>query len=183
MATKPTFNTLGMKVNKDTEIVKFNDKEIKVIQYLPISDKIDLIQTALQKAEENGVYNDMLLEVYFNVNIIYLYTDILFTEKQKEDELAIYDAFQSSGLLNEILAAMDEKEYNSLVSFLAAMKQDNLTYGNSAAAVIRQIVQDLPKNAEAAANFVDGFDETKYSQVFNLAQATGYKNGAKSSTE
>jgi hypothetical protein len=43
MATKPTFNTLGMKVNKDTEIVKFNDKEIKVTQYLPISDKIDLI--------------------------------------------------------------------------------------------------------------------------------------------
>ena len=183
MATKPTFNTLNMKVNKDTEIIKFNDKEIKVLQYLPISDKIDLIQVALQKSEENGIYNDMKLEVYFNVNLIYLYTDILFTEKQKEDEFAIYDAFQSSGLLNEIIAAMDEREYASLLNFLAAMKADTLTYGNSAAAVIRQIVQDLPKNAEVAANFIDNFDETKYGQVFKLAEATGYKNSAKLTTE
>lgn len=175
MATKPTFNTLGLKLNKEITIVKFNDKEIKVLQYLPISDKIDLIQVALQKSEENGIYNDMKLEVYFNVNLIYLYTDILFTEKQKEDEFAIYDAFQSSGLLNEIIAAMDAKEYNTLLNFLGVMKQDNLTYGNSAAAVIRQIVQDLPKNAEAAANLVEGFDETKYKQVIDLAQATGMR--------
>ena len=183
MATKPTFNTLGIKLKKETETVKFNDKEIKVLQYLPISDKIDLIQTALQKSEENGIYNDMLLEVYFNLNIIYLYTDILFTEKQKEDELAIYDAFQTSGLLNQIIAAMDEKEYNTLLAFLTTMKQDNLTYGNSTAAVLRQVIQDLPQNAEAAANFIDNFDETKYGQVFKLAEATGYKNSAKLTTE
>lgn len=175
MATRPTFNTLGIKVNKETETVKFNDKEIKVLQYLPISDKIDLIQIALQKAEENGIYNDMKLEVYFNVNILYLYTDIIFTDKQKEDEFAIYDAFQSSGLLSEILAAIGNTEYNNLLGFLTAMKNDNLTYGNSAAAVIRQIVQDLPKNAEAAANLVENFDETKYKQVVDLAQATGMK--------
>lgn len=40
----------------------------------------------LQQAEENGVYNPMLLEQRFNLNLVYMYTNITFTEKQKEDE-------------------------------------------------------------------------------------------------
>jgi hypothetical protein len=112
--------------------------------------------------------------MYFNLGIIYLYTDITFTEKQREDEFKLYDSFQSTGLLDIIIQAIDESEYDALLGYLKQMKQDIITYKNSAAAIIQTFVQDLPKNAEAAANIVDNFDPNKYQQLLGLAKSTGF---------
>ena len=177
MAIKPTFNTLNVKTNKQFKTITYNDKEIKVSQYLPVEQKIDLIQIALQKAEEDGIYNDIKLDVFFNMNIIYTYTDITFTDKQRED------AFQSSGFLTQILAAIPEDELKSLIDYMNIMKSEILNYKNTAGAVLQSLIQDLPKNAQAAANIVNSFDETKYKQIIDLAQATGINNSTISTSK
>ena len=174
MATKTTFNALNLKIDKTYNTITFNDKQIKIAKYLPIEDKIDLIQNAFQKSLEGGIFNDLKLDMYFNLGIIYLYTDITFTEKQREDEFKLYDSFQSTGLLDMIIQAIDESEYDALLGYLKQMKQDIITYKNSAAALIQTFVQDLPKNAEAAANIVDNFDPNKYQQLLGLAKSTGF---------
>lgn len=183
MAIKPTFNTLNVKTNKQFKTITYNDKEIKVSQYLPVEQKIDLIQIALQKAEEDGIYNDIKLDVFFNMNIIYTYTDITFTDKQREDEYKLYDAFQSSGLLTQILAAIPEDELKSLIDYMNIMKSEILNYKNTAGAVLQSLIQDLPKNAQAAADIVNSFDETKYKQIIDLAQATGINNSTISTSK
>ena len=124
--------------------------EVNVKKYLPISDKIDLIQIALQKAEEDGIYNEMKLDMYFHLNIIYLYTDIEFTDEDKEDEMALYDILESNDIINEILGVLEDDEYNVLKEYLIEMKNESLQYKNTAAAVLTRIIQDLPKNAAAA---------------------------------
>ena len=79
MATKPTFASLKLTLNKEVNEVVFQEKTIEVKKYLPIEDKIDLVQIALQMSEEDGIYNEALLDMYFNLYLVFLYTNIQFT--------------------------------------------------------------------------------------------------------
>lgn len=180
MAKTVSYANMKLKVDTSVNTFKFNDFEIEVKKYLPIEDKIDLIQVALQRAEEGGIYNDLKLEMYFNLNIVYLYTNIQFTAKQREDEAKLYDAMQSNGLITQVIAAMDEDEYVNLVDELETVKNDRMNYGTTAAALLRSVINDLPKSAEAAAAIVDGFDPEKYKAVVDFAKAA---NGGRELSE
>lgn len=150
---------------------KIGQKEFSIQTYLPISDKIDLIQIALQKAEEDGIYNELKLDAYFHLNIVYLYTDIEFSEEDRKDELVLYDILEQNHVIDMVVSTIGEKEYNYLVEYLDIMKHENLEYKNTAAAVMRSIIQDLPKNAAAAKEIMDSFDPNKYQEVVNFATA------------
>jgi len=156
---------------KEYNTVKLNSLEVKVLQYLPISDKIDIVQIALQKSEEGGTYNELLLDMYFHLHIIFCYTDLEFSEEDLSDLMELYDRLESHGFVNEIIEAMNDDEYNNLRDYLDIMKMENLKYKNTAAAVISRIVQDLPRNAEAAKEILDTFDPQKYQEVINFATA------------
>ena len=159
-------------LNLNTKIPTIKLKNgIQVKKYIPTSDKIDLIQIALQKAEEDGIYNEVKLDCYFHLNIIYLYTDLEFSEEDREDEMKLYDILEHNDIINQVIAAIDEDEYTDLKDKMLDMKCDFLTYKNTAAAVLTRIVQDLPKNAAAAKEIVDSFDQSKYQEVINFATA------------
>ncbi len=68
-----------------------------MLQYLPAQDKYDLLMITLQKSLENGAYNEFKLNLYFELNLVYMYTNISFTEKQREDEFKLYDTLESNG--------------------------------------------------------------------------------------
>lgn len=173
MTNKVSYAKLNLKVNTEVNTFKFKDTEIEVLKYLPIEDKYDLIMIALQKAEEDGFYNELKLDMYFHLYLVYMYTNLSFTDKQKENEAKIYDCLKSNGFLDSFLSAIEENEYNELWNMMATIKGDKLRYENTTAAVIKKLVVDLPKNAEAAAAIVNSFDPEQYQQVINFAKAAG----------
>ena len=75
---KQSFASMKLKINDKVNEFDFNGFKIEVQQYLPIEDKIDLVQIALQMSEEDGIYNEALLDMYFNLYIVFLYTNISF---------------------------------------------------------------------------------------------------------
>ena len=171
-----SFKELDLNLNHDVKTFSFQNKEIEVKQHISVVDKNDLIQIALQKSYENGIYNDILTDAYFHLNIVYLYTNIEFVPEDKEDELALYDKLYQSNLLNSVLACMDPDEYNNLVEIMNGEIQKRMQYNNSAAAVLQSIIQDLPANAAAAADIVNNWDPQKFQSVqdmVNLARQTG----------
>lgn len=176
---KVTFASMKLKVDETVNSFDFNGSTIEIKKYLPIEDKNDLVQIALQKAEENGIYNDIKLDMYFNLNIVYLYTNISFTEKQRENESKLYDQMQSNGLIAAVIAHMDADEYQSLLDYMDNIKNDRLQYSTTAGAVIQSIINDLPKNAQMAADIVNNFDATKFQNVkdmIDMAQKSGIGN-------
>ena len=88
---KVSYANLKLKTKDEIKTFNFNNTEIEVKQYLPIEDKYDLVMITLQKAEENGIYNALKLDMYFHLHLVYMYTNLSFTEKQKENEMKIYD--------------------------------------------------------------------------------------------
>ena len=171
-----SFTNLKLSVDKTVSTFDFNGAKIEVLKYLPIEDKKDLIQIAMQKSYEDGLYNDMLMDIYFHLNIVYLYTNLNITDKQKEDEFKLFDKIKSSGLLDEILRHMDENEYNYLREIFEDSIRDQLKFKYSAAAVLQSLIQDLPANAAAAADIVNNWDASKFQAVqdmVNLAREAG----------
>lgn len=165
-----SFNNLKLSTNKEVKIAEFNNTKIEVLQYLPVEDKNDLIQITMQKSFMDGYFNEILLDAYFHLNIIYLYTNLNITEKQREDELKLYDKIYSSGLLEVILEHLPEDEYKYLFNMLQEQTKDFLTYKNSAAAVVQSFIQDLPANAAAAADIVNNWDADKFQSVQDMVQ-------------
>ena len=168
-----TINYKELNISKDisTTSFKFKDQSIEVLKYLPIRDKYDLIDITLQKAEEDGYYNPIKLDVYFNLNIVYLYTNLIFTEEERADEEKLYDELKSSGLMDAIISTVAEEEYNDLIGLMDDLINAKMTYKLSAAGIANKVIHDLPKNAEAAAKIVNSFDPEKFQAVINFAAA------------
>lgn len=168
---KISYANLKLKVDKSVETFDFNENKIEVLKYLPIEDKRDLVEITLQKAEENGVYNPVLLDMYFHLHLVYMYTNLSFTEKQKENEAKIYDALTCNGFFDKFFEVLPEDEYENLMDYIEDIMEDTLAYKNTAGAVLQSVIQDLPRNAQAAADIVKSFDPNQYQAVIDFANA------------
>ena len=173
---KVSYANMKLKVNTQVKTFKFGGQDIEVLQYLPARDKYDLLMITLQKSIQNGAYNDFKLNLYFELNLVYMYTNISFTEKQREDEFKLYDTLKSNGFFELFLQTINEDEYNELFAQLEAIKEASFRNRLSVSSVINQIINDLPANAEAAAKIVDNFNPNQYKAVVDFAR---YANGGR----
>ena len=155
----------------DFNTFTFNGQQVKVLKYLTTSDKNDLIAITLQKSKEEGLYNEIFMDVFFHLNIIYLYSNIEFSAEDRIDELELYDKLEYSGFIDEFVANMEKEEYDMLVKELNTAKVNHLTYDNTAAAVVRHLITDLPANIEAAKDLVENFEPEQFQEVIDFATA------------
>lgn len=165
------YSELNLSRKNEIKTIKIGEAEIQVLQYLPIEDKIDLIDIALQNAKENGIYDEMKLDMYFNLYLVFMYTNLEFSDEERADLAKLYDELESNGIFLDIIEAMDQDEYNNLIDYLEIMKENNQVYMTSAAALLQSFIQDLPQNAATAAEIVDNFDKEKYKEVVEFAQS------------
>lgn len=168
--TKVSYANMKLKVDTSINTFDFEGNKIEVLKYLPIEDKYDLIMITLQKAEENGIYNPLKLDIYFHLHLVYMYTNLSFTDKQRENELKLYDCLASNGFIYQFMNNIEDDEYNYLFQMMQDTVNDYMNYRTTAGAVIQSLINDLPKNAEAAARMVDSFNPEKYKQVIQFAE-------------
>jgi len=173
---KVSYANMKLKVNTSVKTFDFCGQKVEVLQYLPAQDKYDLLMVTLQKSLENGAYNEFKLNLYFELNLVYMYTNISFTEKQREDEFKLYDTLKSNGFYELFFQAINEDEYNELFAQLNAIKEASSAHRMSAGALISQLIDDLPANAEAAAKIVENFDPKQFKAVVDFAT---YANGGR----
>ena len=169
--SKITYASLKLKTKEDIKTFDFNGVTIEVKQYLPIDEKYDLISIALQKAKEDTIYNELKLDMYFNLYLVYLYTNLTFTDKQKEDEAKLYDALQSNGFIDKMMEVFNDDEYNDLINYIETQKELEMTYNTTAAGIIYNLVKELPNQAENLKEILDSFDPQRYQAVMDFAKA------------
>jgi hypothetical protein len=68
--------------------------------------------------EENRFPNPIQIEVLTVIETINKYTNINFTDKQKEDYAKLYDLCVSSGLWNLILENLNKEDYDLTLKFI-----------------------------------------------------------------
>ena len=137
------FTKLGLKKKEEIKNITINDQVIEVKQYLPISDKINIITNVIENsADDNNFANPVKVEVFANLEIMYAYTNISFTDKQKEDPTKLYDLLEENGIIAEVIAAIPENEYALLLGWIDETIEAFYTYRNSIMGIMEQISAD-----------------------------------------
>lgn len=140
---KPTFAKLGLKMNNNVKIVTINDQEIEVKQYLPINEKLMLISKVInESADDNNFANPIKLEIFTKLEIIFYYTNLTFTDKQKEDLVKLYDLMESNQIFDLIFDQMDEQELNYVWDSIDECAKAIYAYRNSIMGVLEAVGQD-----------------------------------------
>ena len=140
---KVSFTKLGLKKNEEVGILHINEQDIEVKQYLPINEKLELISSVINSAaDENNFSNPVKENVFLTLEILYHYTNINFTDKQKEDPVKLYDLVVSSGLVNKVTDLIPEEELDEVINGVAQSVKAIYTYRNSVLGILESISQD-----------------------------------------
>ena len=140
---KVSFTKLGLKKNEEVGILHINEQDIEVKQYLPINEKLELISSVINSAaDENNFSNPVKENVFLTLEILYHYTNINFTDKQKEDPVKLYDLVVSSGLVNKVTDLIPEEELDEVINGVAQSVKAIYTYRNSALGILESISKD-----------------------------------------
>ena len=140
---KATFTKLALKKKEEVKNIKINDINIEVKQYLSVNDKLDLIARVISGAhDQNNFPNPIKIEVIGAMEIIMAYTNITFTDKQKEDIAKLYDILDSNGIINQIVSAIPEDEYHFLIDGINDTIDAVYTYQNSVLGILDTVSQD-----------------------------------------
>lgn len=142
---KISFNKLGLtKDSIQPRVLNWNDVDIEIKQYLPIQEKLELLSKVINQAtaSDSKIYNPGQLSLFFKLEIIYAYTNISFTDKQKENFTKTFDMLESSGLIKAIMDTIPVTEIDTLTEWLIQSARSVYQYANSARAILESLQTD-----------------------------------------
>ena len=140
---KVSFTKLGLSKNQEVKEVKFNGQIIEVKQYLPVNDKLMLISDVINMSMgENNFANPVQVSVFTTIGILEYYTNINFTEKQKEDPAKLYDLVISNDFAGKIMEVIPEEEYEQLIDGIEESIEAYYKYRNSVMGILDAVSND-----------------------------------------
>ena len=145
---KVAFSKLDLKVNNNsTSLIYTTIKEEEIVyevkNYLPIKEKMDLVSRIInQSTDDNGFYNPMRVKLYTTLEVVYAYTNLTFTPKQKEDPFKLYDLLVSTGLYNNITSHICNEDLEELEGSIWDTIKSIYSYRNSVMGILENISSD-----------------------------------------
>ena len=149
---KVPFSKLNLKKIDKVQVITINGLEVEVKQYLPVAEKLELIANVLNNsADDNNFANPVKTYVLSHLEIIYAYTNLSFTDKQKEDPAKLYDILETNGIIDSIILAMPPSEYDNLIEDITSTIDAYYKYKNSALGILEAATTDY-KNLDLEAS-------------------------------
>lgn len=140
---KIAFTKLGLKPNKEIKTITWGDQEIEIKQYLPANEKLEMIGRIINNsADDMKFYNIGKIEIFTALEFIFTYTNINFTEKQREDICKLYDILISSGFYNAVIEEIPEEEREWIEEVTMDTIQSIYSYQNSIMGILDAVSQD-----------------------------------------
>lgn len=141
---KISFTKLRCKVETSIAHVEWEGETIEVKQYLPIQEKLALIGRVITQAHEQdeNYSNPVKVDVFRELEMVFAYTNISFTDKQKEDLPKLYDIIYCSGLLKAIKDAIPSDEISDIVFGIEDSIEAVYKYQNSVLGILDTVKTD-----------------------------------------
>ena len=136
--------SFNKKIKEDIQTTTIEEQIIEVKQYLPVEEKLKIVENVLNQCvePENGYYNSLKMNIFLALEMVFNYSNITFTDKQKENPYKLYDILQSNGLLGIVIGLIPESEFYYLRNIVKEMADAIYTYRNSAVGVMEAISRD-----------------------------------------
>jgi hypothetical protein len=168
---KLAFTKISKVKSLPTQSYSFGEETIEVEQYLPLNDKITLIENVIELAgDEVGFFNIVKLEAYYRIYMIKNYTNITFTEKQMEDITKLYDLIELNGVWKAIESMIPEKERTYIWNNILELAQRITDYNNSVLGILKTVGQDYGENENKVNDLLFKLTD---SEAFELVKQIG----------
>ena len=139
---KVTFSKLGLKMPNEVKTIIVNEElSYEVKQYLPLKDKIDLVQYVIDNSLDvtTGAFSPIRLDTYFHMAVMKWYTNITFTEKQMEDIEKTFDLLDVNGIFDDVVSAIPEDEYGLIDYWVTQTSADISKFNLSVAGMLANL--------------------------------------------
>lgn len=136
---KLAYSKLKLPTSGDVVPVEWGGFTIEVKNYLPIEEKLDLVQDIVNTSvDNNGYYNPMKINMYLTVKTFFAFTNISITEKQLENIEKVYDAL----MVSEIYQIVPVDSYREIHGYVSEIIRSVYEYKNSAYGILDGISAD-----------------------------------------
>ena len=123
--------------------ITLNEQVVEVEQYLPVQEKMAMLEDVLNHTiDETGFFNPTRLEVFFILYLIKTYTNISITDKMIEDAPKTYDLLEMNGIIDAIINAIPDTEYEMLYDAVETTSQHVSEHITSFAGTIKTVLSD-----------------------------------------
>ena len=145
---KIAFTKLDLKVNNNVKQNTYTNSKGEVIEYevkyyLPIKEKLDLISNIINSSsDDNGYYNPMRVKIFTVLEIVFAYTNLNFTAKQKEDPFKLYDLLLSNGIYNDVIDSIWSEDIEEIQSATIQTIKNIYDYRNSVVGILDIVTAD-----------------------------------------
>ena len=141
---KVPFTKLNTIKSIPAQEINFNNQKIIVEQYLPLSQKLDLIQTVIELSGsgEEGFFNIVKLKTFYTIEMLKAYTNISLTEKQQEDPAKLYDAIVMNGIWEGVIESIPQEERDEIWGNILTLAREVTEYNHSALGILKAITTD-----------------------------------------
>lgn len=145
---KVPFSKLQAAVDGCVTQITYCDKSGKDIcyevkHYLPFKEKLEMITKIVnQSVDDNGFYNPMRVKLYTVLEVVYAYTNLSFTEKQKEDPFKLYDLLVSTGIFMDVLKEIAEYDWTDIQDSIKTTIDNIYNYRNSVMGILEAVSAD-----------------------------------------
>lgn len=173
---KINFSSLNLELKNEVKTITINGQDIEVKQYLSAEDKNSILESTISEADNGTILNTFAVDIYFHMFMLLKYTNLSFTEEERENLLGLYDILETNGVISQVIRAIPENEYNTLYENLEGMLKLYNEYRNSAKALVEQFAMFAPNTAADISEKIQNFDIEKMQEVLALADLTGINN-------
>lgn len=140
---KISFTKLGLKKNEEIKSIKINEQIVEVKQFLPFQDKINMYAEILNNCQDdNNFLNEAKFNLWLDLEIIFNYTNISFTENQKINYVKTYDLLKGNGVIAAVTGAMSETELSDIKYEAYSIAKNVYDYRNSAYGILDAMKTD-----------------------------------------
>lgn len=140
---KVGLNKLGLVKNTEQVDFMWKGQKIEIFQYLSLEKKLEIISNIINESVDlKGYYAPYRLDLFMTISVVENYTNITFTEKQKEDLGKLYDLLVGSGFYKEIKSRIPSSEIEYIEENITKTIHSIYEYKNSVLGIMDAINRD-----------------------------------------
>lgn len=140
---KISFNKLGLNKQDEIKTITLGENVIEVKQYLSVAQKGEIINHIVNNSiDDNNYYNPCKVMFFTDVELVLNYTNIGFTEKQKEAIDKPFDLMYENGLIAQIIELIPIEERVYITKAVADVIHSQYEYKNSARGILDAMATD-----------------------------------------
>lgn len=142
---KISFADFNLDTKLEVSIINFNDIDIQVKQYLPMQEKVEIIQNVLALGvdpERPYYFDPCRTAVLRTIEVIDKYTNIEFSEEDRSDLAKLYDSVVSNGLWEAVQETIPRDELTIISLWESLIQKAIMEHENSIMGMMENVTQD-----------------------------------------